>query len=747
MNPIYTILWAIMSTFQHIYNNTGTVVRNLGQKLILVCNSIKRHAKNLLVGNKTFTISSGSDFNRNWKTFKTNIKNELSNLNIKKQTLNLIENIPSPSLNTRFGQNIDKITKKIEYQIWANIKCIMGELATKEMENIIKDLKGESFFNLSSDTMKTELAEYIKLGKKFTPYCKVNIKHELELFEQEITKIVNQLVWKESQYIKTKNIFVRVRLLQKTNFVKQNPEISLLLSSILKNYKKERILFKMRLRNKNHGNLASKKEIEEVVKPNSDQIVVAADKNVGYVCMDKTDLLTQYDKINAKQHFGKAKITEDWYLENIKQYLQQASENIPDELANIVSCTDFKWTGKKSEIGTLRLMPKILKLKRISKENVEDLNCRGIKSSMHDPLKIVQKALDKIYSHLLYFIENEFWRRYGRLSPSVTGIEEAIERIKKTHTGNWGESLELEGDFGDLYSNCNKELLEECLKQSCKLAKFSQESIEFILNLMSVSMNHSYFKEPKGIYKTLKGFSMGDNSAARGSELILRIFELKIFKKLQERKLHKNVNRYLRFRDDVSLHIIGSPETMLKIVKIITTGYPDAIQFNVETKIIYGKFLNIKIFNNPSTTKPVTTVLRKSNSKYDIIPFNSNISPKYKKMAGLCYFKTNKTHTTSEEELGRQNDIVTAILKQKGFPLNFIKKLAKTPKDKEIKEKKRFTGVTVFDSISMRHKFVKNVIKNSTINKEVYYLPTEIPGTKLEQFIFTIKKMKSQLGF
>ena len=65
-------------------------------------------------------------------------------------------------------------------------------------------------------------------------------------------------------------------------------------------------------------------------------------------------------------------------------------------------------------------------------------------------------------------------------------------------------------------------------------------------------------------------------------------------------------------------------------------------------------------------------------------------------MAGLCYFKTNRTHTTSEEELSRQNQIVTSILKEKGFPLKFIKNLAKIPKkNKEIKEKKKFTGVTV----------------------------------------------------
>ena len=47
-------------------------------------------------------------------------------------------------------------------------------------------------------------------------------------------------------------------------------------------------------------------------------------------------------------------------------------------------------------------------------------------------------------------------RIFGKLSPSVTGIDEAIDRIKKSKTGNWGESIELEGDFGDLYSNCNK---------------------------------------------------------------------------------------------------------------------------------------------------------------------------------------------------------------------------------------------------------------------------------------------------
>ena len=140
-------------------------------------------------------------------------------------------------------------------------------------------------------------------------------------------------------------------------------------------------------------------------------------------------------------------------------------------------------------------MPKILKLKKVSKENVSKLTCRGVKSSMNDPVKLIQKVLDKVYK--------PFTTWYYELSPSVTGIEEAIQRIRKSKIGKWGKSIELEGDFGDLYSNCNTELLEKCLMKAGKIAKLEPTSIHYILNLMKVSMQrHSYFKEPEGILKT-----------------------------------------------------------------------------------------------------------------------------------------------------------------------------------------------------------------------------------------------------
>ena len=55
----------------------------------------------------------------------------------------------------------------------------------------------------------------------------------------------------------------------------------------------------------------------------------------------------------------------------------------------------------------------------------------------------------------------------------------------------WGSSIELTGDFGDVYPNCNKNLVENCILQAYKIAKLNSESLIFIINLMKFSMNHS----------------------------------------------------------------------------------------------------------------------------------------------------------------------------------------------------------------------------------------------------------------
>ena len=99
---------------------------------------------------------------------------------------------------------------------------------------------------------------------------------------------------------------------------------------------------------------------------------------------------------------------------------------------------------------------------------------------MKDPIKIVQKILDKIFNHLLFYVENEFNVKFRKWSPSVGGIGVAINRIKDSKVGIWGSSVEIKGDFSDLYSNCNKNLLISSVTRACKLASLSDNSVDYI---------------------------------------------------------------------------------------------------------------------------------------------------------------------------------------------------------------------------------------------------------------------------
>ena len=136
-------------------------------------------------------------------------------------------------------------------------------------------------------------------------------------------------------------------------------------------------------------------------------------------------------------------ISENCYINYILNFFTQTSTHIPHELSLQVKMSDFTWTKHPASNRVLRLMPKILKMKTISRSNLPILTSRGIKSALYDPDKAVQKTLDKIYGHLLHYVKQSFTSKFNLMSPSVNRIDEVIMRIKASKTGEW----ELEGDF------------------------------------------------------------------------------------------------------------------------------------------------------------------------------------------------------------------------------------------------------------------------------------------------------------
>ena len=132
-----------------------------------------------------------------------------------------------------------------------------------------------------------------------------------------------------------------------------------------------------------------------------------------------------------------------------------------------------------------------------------------------------------------------------------------------------------------------------------------------------------------------------------------------------------------------------------------------------------------------------------------IIPFNSNVPHHFKMMAGRSYFRTARSHTNSTFELKNQLEVVNAILKLKAFPnrlINRMKSHTITNLSKTDSAKK-FLGTTTFDKINLRHSFVTQVFTESAIDQNLFFCPMSVPGPKLEQYIFTIKKMRKILNF
>ena len=518
-------------------------LKTLNDHLVSIFDDVSGTYANLQ-NNPTLKLSSGEKFDRTWNNFSTELEYNLRRMNYECRIVDCIESFSPICLKQSILFNKNQIITYFEKLLLKQLYRSMDSYTAEEIIEIGQSLNSESFFNLTNEEIDSELVNSLKLGKKFTPRTKFSQNKEIVKFNNEIVSVVKSYLKTEFKVTVDVNPNRIVHSLRKMLKINHSVKLIKFIKTAIRTYEQELQCFKTYIGEncKNTTDLPSENFYETIFKIDNDKILIEGDKNVGYVCMFIADLKKQYEKINFQQHFGKVNIDEDWYISNILDFIKQAELNLPTELSKIIIKSNFKWVDQRPEIGVLRLQPKILKLKEINHANVVNLTSRGIKSSMKDPIKIIQKILDKLFNHLLYYVENEFNLKYSKWSPSVCGIDEAISRIKDSKTGNWGLSVEIEGDFSDLYSNCNKQLLMSSVNRACKFASFSDNSINYINILIECIMNHSYFKEPEGMFQTLKGFSMGDCSAARGSELILRVAELDIFKTLSRQKLLMNVN-------------------------------------------------------------------------------------------------------------------------------------------------------------------------------------------------------------
>lgn len=147
----------------------ATKIKLLNENLMKLVINTEKSVKALVEGNEKIVVSSGVNFKLNWEIIKMKMTEKLNELNIEAQTKRLIENGRMDILKELLSTNLAKRIKPINITLTQKIKCMMGNLSKTELELVLKNLRGENFFNLSGQPIEKRVQEQ-KFGKKFTPF-------------------------------------------------------------------------------------------------------------------------------------------------------------------------------------------------------------------------------------------------------------------------------------------------------------------------------------------------------------------------------------------------------------------------------------------------------------------------------------------------------------------------------------------------------------------------------------------------
>ena len=138
-----------------------------------------------------------------------------------------------------------------------------------------------------------------------------------------------------------------------------------------------------------------------------------------------------------------------------------------------------------------------------------------------------------------------------------------------------------------------------------------------------------FFETPNGIMQQRQWFPMGGHSSREGLDDILLSCELVLLSSpIADKLMH-----YYRMVDDISTAVSGDFTFVRKLVHKLSDVYPTAMPLNIQLSFGYSRFLDSHVLNllqESPDNRFTTTLAYKPLSRFNYVPFDSNISPQYK---------------------------------------------------------------------------------------------------------------------
>ena len=356
-------------------------------------------------------------------------------------------------------------------------------------------------------------------------------------------------------------------------------------------------------------------------------ILSLADKGLGLVLLPIDWYIKEYKVQSIKGGHIQTQLSSDQCLVLLTEAIQSFRSSLETEERKFLSDVFVKPFSRAS-IGTLKLVAKIHKVDKLDISVLDDIPSRPIRGAENCPINPYSKSLCKLLQNL----HTQVKIRMGETYPIILGCDEYSNKIRKIEypASQWTLNTILSADFADAYTKSNLEDLQGALKTLGEFTDWPVGKVELCKKLAKLVFENCYFETPNGIQRQSNGFPMGGHCSREGLDTILLSCELQL---LQDHNIRSSLYYYCRLVDDISTITNGKFQVVRNLVQKMADVYPSTMPLNIQLSFGYSHFLDSHVFNmyqSSDTNKITTSLAYKPLSRFEYVPFSSNIAPKYK---------------------------------------------------------------------------------------------------------------------
>ena len=532
-----------------------------------------------------------------------------------------------PEVLTLLDECVNNVIKDFEDFIVKLQEITNKEMRESNMELCLKSIKQKSkILNLTEFKVPVELERAFMHGPNSVPMDELKIGELRDLIERDLVSAAINFFRDENKVYPLVNQDSGLKNILE-QLISQSPTNSKQVEFYSNLYEKYVDQKKEYFDKLSESHFLDSPEVHKMIPVGT--ILTTSDKGLGPCLLPIDWYIDQYKVQAQKGNHIPTNMSSEECIHFLKTAIDRFRSALNPEERSILK-KFFANCNPNFRVGILKLVPKVHKLSVFTSMSWKSLPSRPIRGAENCPINPYSKALCKMLQDMHSTLK-EVLSKNGIEFPVIYGCDEYSENIQKVEfeRSTWSQKTLVSGDFSDAYTKSNLCDLQNSIGKLGPLAGWTMGKINLAKKLAGLVFNNCFFETPSGILKQTQGFPMGGHSSREGLDNILLSREIDL--------LHSSISKdllfYYRLVDDISLAIHGNFSKVRSLLDKLAAVYPHAMPLNIQISFGYSHYLDSHVYNFLQKQTPnrfTTSLSYKPLSRFDYVPFNSNVAHQYK---------------------------------------------------------------------------------------------------------------------